>query len=392
MTDTDASEPTAVAEPGPFDQWQLPDEVPPPPKKSMPWWAWAGTGVVLVLSLIVLAGFVIRVDYFTIAPGEAVGLEELVTIEGAKTFPDDRGDIRLLFVRERNHVNFWRYLQARLDKDIDLYPEEQLNPQNRTPTQLNNQAAQQMADAKNDAIKVALEAAGYTVVQAPGLTVSDVEPGFPAEKLVELGDVILSADGTKIDGNEDLGKIVGKHKEGETVRLEVERDGERITLDVPLKFSEQLGRLLMGVTVSPRYTFPLTVSIDTAGIGGPSAGLAMSLAILDDLTPGDLTGGNRVAVTGTIGPDGAVGPIGGLDQKAVAARAADASIFLVPACNPEVEPQALLECKNQIAHATERAGKNVLVIPVSSLDEALDALRENGGAPVEQVGTSQRAA
>jgi PDZ domain-containing protein len=393
MPDADVPESTAAAEPGLFDRWQMPDDVAPPPaKKSMPWWGWAGTGVVLVLSLIVLAGFVIRVDYFTIAPGEAVGLEQLVTVEGAKTFPDDRGDIRLLFVRERNHVNLWRYLQAKLDQDIDLYPEEQLNPDNRTPTQLNNQAAQQMADAKNDAIKVALEAAGYKVVQAPGLTVSDITIGFPAEKLVELGDVIISADGKKITGNEDLGEIVGKHKEGETVELEIERDGKRQTLDVPVKFNEQLDRMLMGVTVSPRYTFPVNVKIDTAGIGGPSAGLAMTLAILDDLTPGDLTGGNRVAVTGTIGPDGEVGPIGGLGQKAVAARAADAGIFLVPACSPDYEPDALLECQDNITQATERAGDDVKVIPVSSLEEALDALRENGGAPVEQVGTSERAA
>ena len=73
--------------------------------------------------------------------------------------------------------------------------------------------------------------------------------------------------------------------------------------------------------VSPHFDFPVKVDVDTAGIGGPSAGLAMTLAILDDLTPGDLTGGKRVAVTGTIDPEGNVGEIGGIEQKAVAARA-----------------------------------------------------------------------
>lgn len=363
-----------------------------PPKKPVPWWGWVGLGLFLLLSAIVIAGFVIRVNYFTIAPGEAVGLKDLVTVEGGKSFPDERGDIRLLFVRERNHVNLWRYLQAKLDGDIDLYPEERLNPDNRSPQQLQNQAAQLMADAKTNATKVALEAAGYEVTAAPGLTVSDVEIGYPAENLVELGDVIISADGKKITSSTELAETVSKRKAGEKVALVIEREGKQRTLDVPVKFNPNLGRMLMGVSASPRFTFPVTVKVDTEGIGGPSAGLAMSLAILDDLTPGDLTGGNRVAVTGTMRPDGSVGEIGGINQKAVAARASGARLFLVPECNPDNDPALLASCKADLARATERAGNNVRVIPVASLDDALAALRENGGAVVEEVGAADRAA
>src|SRR5205085_9130207 len=90
------------------------------------------------------------------------------------------------------------------------------------------------------------------------------------------------------------------------------------------------GRKGIGVELSPRFTFPVKVSVDTTNIGGPSAGLAMTLAILDDLTPGNLTGGARVAVTGTIDPNGNVGEIGGIEQKAVAARAAGVTLFIVP--------------------------------------------------------------
>ena len=68
------------------------------------------------------------------------------------------------------------------------------------------------------------------------------------------------------------------------------------------------------------YQFPIDVKFDTQKVGGPSAGLAFTLAIIDDLTPGDLTGGKRVAVTGTIAPDGTVGPVGGVEQKAITAR------------------------------------------------------------------------
>jgi PDZ domain-containing protein len=133
------------------------------------------------------------------------------------------------------------------------------------------------------------------------------------------------------------------------------------------------------------------VDVDTSSIGGPSAGLAMSLAILDDLTPGDLTGGKHVAVTGTIDPDGRVGEIGGISQKAVAARAAGAQLFLVPQCTSD-NADALQSCKADLARATERAGKNVKVIPVATMADALRALRANGGEAVEQVGASDRAA
>jgi PDZ domain-containing protein len=118
----------------------------------------------------------------------------------------------------------------------------------------------------------------------------------------------------------------------------------------------------------------------------------MTLAILDDLTPGDLTGGNRVAVTGTMNTAGGVGEIGGISQKAVAARASGAKVFLVPECNPDADPANLETCKADLLRATERAGRNVKVIPVGTLDDALNALRENGGVAVEQVGASEHAA
>ena len=121
--------------------------------------------------------------------------------------------------------------------------------------------------------------------------------------------------------------------------------------------------------MSPRFTFPLKVSVDTTGIGGPSAGLAMTLAILDDLTPGDLTGGKRVAVTGTIDAAGNVGEIGGIEQKAVAARAAGVQLFIVPQCSPNDPPDYLAACKADLARAVEARGEaSIKVVPVATFD------------------------
>jgi PDZ domain-containing protein len=107
----------------------------------------------------------------------------------------------------------------------------------------------------------------------------------------------------------------------------------------------------------------------------------MTLAIIDNLTPGDLTGGKKVAVTGTISPDGSVGEIGGIAQKAVAVRAAHAKLFIVPKCT---EPQGRAACEKDLAQVRENSG-DTQVVAVANLDEALAALRKAGGAPVERV-------
>ena len=97
----------------------------------------------------------------------------------------------------------------------------------------------------------------------------------------------------------------------------------------------------------------------------------------------------RVAVTGTIDPSGNVGEIGGIEQKAIAAKAAHAKLFIVPQCSPQDPPAYKTACEKDLARATQRAGSGVKVIPVSTFKEALDVLRANGG---QSIGSAARAA
>ncbi len=338
----------------------------------------------------VVAGFVIRVPYTTIAPGDALSLPSRVSIEGTRTYPDARGDIRFLFVREANHVNVWRYLQARVDSDIDLVKDAVVNPGRLTPEQANQQGLQAMADAKTAATVVALRTAGYQVNAAPGLTVHDLTPGMPAIKVLRWGDVIVSIDGKKVTALNDLSAAIAKGKVGDKLPLVVLRDGKRLDLTLEIgEFPQRpdiskdlVGHKGVGVVLLSRVTFPVKVTVDTTNIGGPSAGLAMSLAILDDLTPGNLTGGTRVAVTGTIDSAGNVGEIGGIEQKVVSARAAGVTLFIVPRCSPNDLPQYLASCKADLAKVAKRAGSKISVKPVSTFAEALQVLRAAGGAPV----------
>ena len=128
-------------------------------------------------------------------------------------------------------------------------------------------------------------------------------------------------------------------------------------------------------------TLPFEVDIDTGRIGGPSAGLAFTLALIDELTEGELTGGKNIAVTGTISLDGSVGPIGGLSQKVNAVRQHDVDVFLVPASQRE-----LADGEDELRKKLDDAGhRHVKIVPVATLEEALRALEELGGDPLVPV-------
>ena len=126
------------------------------------------------------------------------------------------------------------------------------------------------------------------------------------------------------------------------------------------------GVLLTAATTQPCHA-PFSVAIDTRSIGGPSAGLAMTIALLERLSPGELTGRQKVVVTGTIEGDETVGEVGGVKQKTLAVRAAGAKLFIVP--------------KSEVALARPHAG-TMRVVGVKNLDEALAALRQLGGDPL----------
>jgi PDZ domain-containing protein len=119
---------------------------------------------------------------------------------------------------------------------------------------------------------------------------------------------------------------------------------------------------------------PFEVGINTDLIGGPSAGLAFTLALIDELTPGELTGGIKVAATGTIDGDETVGAIGALRQKTVAVKASGAKVFFVPSA----------QTKEEIAAAKRVAGKGLLIVPVADLSEALAYLKKIGGSDISK--------
>ena len=119
---------------------------------------------------------------------------------------------------------------------------------------------------------------------------------------------------------------------GAPVTVAVDRGGSRIPVTItPAK--TDTGRFILGVMLQYKFTFPFEVKISLDKVGGPSAGMMFALGIIDTVTPGDLSGGKHIAGTGTITPDGVVGPIGGIGQKMHGARSGGATMFLAPAAN-----------------------------------------------------------
>jgi PDZ domain-containing protein len=324
-------------------------------------------GAVLVAAL--LGAAFIQIPYYAFAPGSARPTEELIVVDGSKTYPA-RGSISFTTVSIRK-VTLLGALQGWLDDDIEIIPEDKfLNGRGANENRQFNLTL--MDNSKNIATTVALQRLGYEVpVHAKGAAVVDVKAGLPAADSLSVGDVITSIDGTDVEFTSELIAAIATHAPGDTVTLEVEAadTGATRTEEVELAAREDdPSQPLLGVVIQDfqvSYDFPFPVTIDSGSVGGPSAGLAFTLGVLDVLTPGDLTGGHDVAVTGTMNADGSVGPVGGVAQKTAAVRRAGIDLFLVPS--------------DEYDEAVAHAGSNLEVVKVDTLDDALKALAPLGG-------------
>ena len=366
-----------MVQPGPLS-W---DELPSRPRRRWLWWA-----VPLVLfALLLIPAATVPLPYYAIAPGSAREVNNLIQPPADQRYPP-RGRVYLTTV-SLQRVTPVEALYGWLDGDIDVVPEDEILPPATKPSDLQRVNFQAMDESKQVAAVVALRRLGYEVAEhGEGAGVLDLVAKSPAEGRVEAGEVITAIDGEAVQLSDDVVSIIGRHKPGDTLQLEVDRGNgtprrteaivlgaappdrsvcRAVTAETPAAIDTLpcLGVHLQ--TKKLRFDFPFKVNGDSAGIGGPSAGLAFTIGILDSLRPGELTGGHKVAVTGTISLDGSVGPVGGVVQKTAAVRDAGIGIFLVP---PE-----------EYAAARAHAGDKLKVVKVATLDDALKALGEQGG-------------
>jgi PDZ domain-containing protein len=309
-----------------------------------------------VLAIVVAVFAFYPSNYYIFLPDPARSVEPLVHVEGEHG--DDDGGIYMVDVIVRKASLLERYFPG-IHDGATLVPADVYNPQNLPERIQRQQGLAEMSASQRIAAAVALRELGYKVTQ-DGVVVSAIDVGAPADGVLEPGDVIVGAQDEDVADPEDLTRVMSRLDPGDKVTLRIERGGAEQTVEVGTKPSEDTPpRAIMGIVIEPKLDLPVHISIDTGQIGGPSAGLAFTLDIIDELGPTDLDRGQTVVATGEMALDGSVHEIGGIKQKTIGAREAGADVFLVPDANAE---------------GARRYADGLRIVPVSNLDEALHDL------------------
>lgn len=307
--------------------------------------------------------------------GESEG-EPIISLSGTESYPTS-GSLSLTTVyvsgQPTSTVRVPEAAYALFSPEIDLSPHELTYPSGTTEEQVQEQNTAAMTSSQDLALAAALDHQGIEYDMQ--LSVMDFTPealeAGAAEQL-QPGDRVLAVGEEPVTGIEGLRQAVNEAAGG-TVDLTVARDRESVEVQVPT-YQELDGDYYVGLLLANEFDFPVTADIQLEHVGGPSAGLMFSLGIIDQMTEDDLTGGLDWAGTGTVDPDGTVGPIGGIAQKVVGARDGGADHFLAPRDNcPELEG---------------RIPDQLQVYGVDTVDQAVEvvqAVREGDGELVNSL-------
>lgn len=325
-----------------------------------------------VLAAVAVAGFA-PTSSMVVSPGQALPLFPRMTIDGAAlpnpgsaaTHPG-RGEVLMLTIEARHaNVYLWLAVSLGLSSGHVLFPRWAVIPAGMTVEQYGQFSEAQMRENTGIASVLASRATGElpAVMRGAGAFVAaligDVEPGG-----LDRHDRIVGFEGHNVSFTGDMAPLLRNKAPGATVSLTVERQGQvvelRARLRPPAPGAEEsmIGALL--VTAQPDFSTPRALVIDSAGIGGPSGGLAIALAMYDALSDQGITGGKTIAASGFLRPDGTVGSVGGVRLKATAAARAGADLMFVSPANA----------------GEARAGAGTMtVVEVFTFDEALAYLR-----------------
>ncbi len=352
--------------------------------------------MIVVIALLVLVSVVVfgakhwTLNEYAITPGNATPVEPLVHVSGLATASHhDRIMLTDVYLEQ---LTAWQYVADHFQSHVQFVTGAQLLEPGVPNSELGPQGYLEMSDSKTDAEVAALTTLGWKLTPTPiGALVTSVESPSPAwSAKINVADRIVSFDGKPVRSSCDVVGDVHALAPSTEVTLGVDKAHIRANGDITwgsatkvslrtasapsdLGASECAGvsganRSWLGVSLedASSYDFPARVTIDTNDIGGPSAGLAMTLSIIDELSRHSLTGGLKIAATGTIDQHGNVGDVGGVAEKTVAVQRAGATLFIVP----QVE----------VATAKANAAPGLRIVGVTTLAQALRALEQRGGA------------
>ncbi|MGH3731986.1 MAG: S16 family serine protease [Acidimicrobiales bacterium] len=329
---------------------------------------------------------------YSITPAHATPVAPLVKISGVAT--NARPGKFLLVDVYLQPLSSWELFLTHFQSHVQVVPADELTEPGVSTSELNAQSFLEMSDAKQAAEVAAFRAVGWHVpARLIGAVITGVVSPSPASRAgLSVGDLITGVGSTSVDSDCQLISTLHDVTAGtlETLHLDKVKISSSGTLsyDAPSTLrvatarvpgdvrtsvcpgASGVGRSFLGIELESGYDYhlPARVSIDTANIGGPSAGLAMTLALMNKLSHGSLTGDQLVAATGTMAPNGQVGAVGGVEEKAVAAHDSGAKYFIVP------------DGDGNVGAARAADQPDLKILPVTSLKEALRDLRKLGGA------------
>jgi Lon-like protease len=322
------------------------------------------TAGVVLLVLFGLLGTVLPVPYVAQVPGPTYNTlgkidgSPIISIEG-RDRNEVSGNLNLTTVGvSRGGLSLVEAVRGWFDDEIAVVPEEAVYPPDRTEEETRQANREAFLTSEQAAETAALAHLGYPVK----VVVQDVPDGSPSDSVLVEGDTIDAVDGTPTPDADALQDVLTGIPGGTTVTVDTTHLGEAAQVEVTTKAAEDREGSILGVSVLEQPSAPFDVKIDVKDVGGPSAGLMLSLGILDLVGDDDLTDGAVIAGTGTIDAQGNVGPIGGITLKMVTAQDIGAALFLVPADN--------------CSEAAGVADPGFPLAKVATLDDALKALAD----------------
>ena len=305
----------------------------------------------------------VTVPYVALGPGPTydtlgeVDGKQVVAIEGTETKPTS-GHLNMTTVAQRDGLTMGQALALWLSGSEQLVPRNLVFPPEKSRDDIEKSQNADFQRSEDNAEFAALNYLKYP----QAVSVENVNDPGPSVGKLQNGDTVDAVDGTKVATVEEFSTILKTTKPGQKIVIDYRRkNAPPGTATVTLGKGEDRDYGYLGIAVRDAPWAPFTIDFNLANIGGPSAGLIFSLAVIDKLTTGDINGSKFVAGTGSISADGAVGPIGGITHKLVAAQEAGATVFLVPAENCD--------------EARTVRGNTMELVKAETLTQTIDALK-----------------
>lgn len=321
----------------------------------------------LVLVVMTVVAAVLPAPYVVESPGPSLNVlgeyegKDIVSVENRDGAASE-GELRMTTVSVQGSPGYdiplAGVMSAWFDRDRSIMPVEAIYPDDTDAEDNSLMNTVEMNGSQQEAIAAALAKQGISY--STTTIVAGVRSDGGAANRLEPGDVVLTVNGQQVTDVASAGEAIGRTPRGQKVNVTVRRKGEEKSFALTPRYEGE--RALVGIVLSRGFEFPVKVNFALDGIGGPSAGMIFALAIYDEMTPGDLTGGKKIAGTGTIDEQGTVGPIGGIRQKMIGARSDGAEYFLAPAAN----------CDEVTGHIPE----GLQVVKIDSLSDAINSVEQ----------------